>query len=117
MFVYLHFLHIRDHVNVVVMELYLNVNLHFHHISTKVKPCCHGWIFIRLLTFSSYTYSRQRRCHGAILDVYSHFHHISTKVKPCCHGWILVHLLTFSSYTYSHQRRCHGAILDCLLTF
>ena len=63
LFVSLHFLYIRDDVNVVVMELYSIVYSQFHHIAKHVKRGCHGWIVARLLTFYSYSLSNQRRCH------------------------------------------------------
>ena len=53
--VYKHFLHIRIHVNVDVTERYSFVYLRYHYISTQVKRCCHGWIFVRLLTFYTNT--------------------------------------------------------------
>ena len=47
-----YFNHIRYQVNVVVIERYSFVYLHFHHVSKHVKRGCQGMIIARLLTFS-----------------------------------------------------------------
>jgi len=63
LFVYWHFIQIRNHVNVVVMERYSIVYSPFHHITKSVKRGSHRWIVTRLLTFYSYSLSNQRRYH------------------------------------------------------